>query len=131
MSRSQIKISAQKTGPGLWLVLQKPGAKRTFLISHGNAGNLSHRYLIFMVLFEADGSVFIYDYRLLWQSCGQPNDRNIVEDSVAAYDFMVKELAASKPGFNRSLRSNPWARQSPQPLCKAVLSRLCFCSPHL
>lgn len=106
VDRDALKIFNEKYGvtvsdqdfrskDGTWLhgwYFKKPSAKRTFLVSHGNAGNLSHRYLIFMVLFEADGSVFIYDYHGYGKSQGEPNDRNIVEDSVAAYDFMVKDL---------------------------------------
>ncbi len=72
--------------------MEKPGAERTFLVSHGNAGNLSHRYLVFGTLFEANGSVFIYDYQGYGESNGEPDDKKIVEDGVAAYDFLNKKL---------------------------------------
>lgn len=72
--------------------MEKPGADCTFLVSHGNAGNLSHRYLIFGTLFEANGSVFIYDYQGYGNSDGEPDDKKVVEDGLSAYDFLHKKL---------------------------------------
>lgn len=85
---------------------KKPDAKYTYLVSHGNGGNLSHRYLLFATLFEANGSVFIYDFQGYGKSEGKPSDKGIVEDGISAYDYLVNDLHINKDeivGYGESL----------------------------
>lgn len=72
--------------------LKVPDSKFTYLVSHGNGGNLSNRYQLFSALMKSGGSVFIYDYQGYGQSEGEPDDQNIVDDGIAAYDYMVSKL---------------------------------------
>lgn len=71
--------------------VQVPGSKKTFLVSHGNAGNLSYRLRIIEALAGSGGSIFLYEYRGYGQSDGQPSAEGIVHDGIGAYDYLVNE----------------------------------------
>ncbi|MBK9143530.1 MAG: alpha/beta hydrolase [Candidatus Melainabacteria bacterium] len=71
-----------------------PGAKKTYLFSHGNAGNISQRLLPIAALLESGGSVFIYDYQGFGRSQGRASFRNRVPDGLAAYDYLRDHLHA-------------------------------------
>jgi fermentation-respiration switch protein FrsA (DUF1100 family) len=64
-------------------------AKATFVISHGNAGNISHRYLILRSLQRRGFNVLMYDYRGYGRSEGSPTEEGIYKDGLAAYDFAL------------------------------------------
>jgi len=68
-----------------------PGADLTFLLFHGNAGNVSHRIDKILLLREAKVNVFIFDYRGYGNSQGRPSEKGIYIDAKAAYDYLVKE----------------------------------------
>lgn len=70
---------------------EKPGAKKTVLVSHGNAGNLTHRGDLIKMLLESGASVFIYDYSGFGLSKGSPTVDGCCEDTIAAYDYLAKE----------------------------------------
>ncbi|MBX9573968.1 MAG: alpha/beta hydrolase [Candidatus Obscuribacterales bacterium] len=70
----------------------KPGAKNLVLISHGNAGNLTHRKALIQLLLESGASVFIYDYEGFGRSDGSPSVDNCCNDALAAYDCVSKQL---------------------------------------
>lgn len=74
---------------------KSPKAKKTFLVSHGNGGNLAHRILLIASLVHCGGSVFIYDYRGYGKSAGKPSVDGIQQDGLAAYDFLTKEKNVS------------------------------------
>jgi fermentation-respiration switch protein FrsA (DUF1100 family) len=85
-------------GPRLhgWYVRhQNPIA--TIVMSHGNAGNISHRLDILRNLFRNGYSVFIYDYRGYGRSEGSPTEQGLYKDSQAAYRF-----ALTLPGVDTS-----------------------------
>lgn len=72
------------------LFLPSPAAKVTVLISHGNAGNISHRMeraLLFREWLEAN--VLLYDYRGFGLSEGQPDEPGTYQDGRAAYRHLV------------------------------------------
>ncbi|MCA9804896.1 MAG: alpha/beta hydrolase [Cyanobacteria bacterium HKST-UBA02] len=69
-----------------------PNPKGTILVSHGNAGNLSHRVHLLAPMMGSGYSVFLYDYRGYGESEGQSDDRTIVEDGFTAYDYMTRKL---------------------------------------
>lgn len=74
---------------------ENPGAKFTFLFSHGNAGNLTIRIDTCRHLIESGCSVFVYDYQGFGKSSGKPTVEGICSDAVAAYDYLVNEIGCS------------------------------------
>lgn len=64
-------------------------AKATLLISHGNAGNISHRYLILRSLQRRGYNVLMYDYRGYGRSEGSPSEEGLYEDGRAAFDYTL------------------------------------------
>lgn len=72
-----------------WYV-QVPNSKKTFLVSHGNAGNLAYRLKIIDAIAASGCSVFAYDYRGYGKSEGEPTCEGIANDGVGAYDYLVK-----------------------------------------
>src|SRR3990167_400700 len=63
-----------------WL-FEKPGARKTVLFLHGNAGNISHRLGFAGSLLDAGASVFLFDYGGYGLSEGSPDLRRVLEDS--------------------------------------------------
>lgn len=86
--------SADGTSLSGWY-FKSPTAKKTFLVSHGNGGNIAHRILLIASLVHCGGSVFIYDYRGYGESEGKPSVDGIQLDGLAAYDFLTKEKNVS------------------------------------
>jgi fermentation-respiration switch protein FrsA (DUF1100 family) len=64
-------------------------AKATLVLSHGNAGNISHRYLLLRALQRHGFNVLMYDYRGYGRSEGSPTEAGIYKDGLAAYDYAV------------------------------------------
>ncbi|MGD9681205.1 MAG: alpha/beta hydrolase [Candidatus Obscuribacterales bacterium] len=79
--------------------LELPGARKTYLFSHGNAGNISQRLLPIAALLESGGSVFIYDYQGFGRSEGRASFRSLVPDGLAAYDYLRDKLHADPAGI--------------------------------
>lgn len=73
---------------GWFLRTEEPIA--TLVMSHGNAGNISHRYPIMQALQKVSFNVFMYDYRGYGRSDGSPNEDGVYKDGRAAYDFVVQ-----------------------------------------
>lgn len=63
-------------------------SRGTVIISHGNAGNISHRVPLIGVLLHQRFSVLAYDYQGYGNSEGEPSIDNICEDGLAAYDYL-------------------------------------------
>jgi pimeloyl-ACP methyl ester carboxylesterase len=89
--------------------LPVPRARWVTLLSHGNAGNISHR--LDRVLFlqtRLRSSVFLYDYRGYGASEGSPDEAGTYRDARAAYRYLAEEKQV-KPGdlvlFGESLGS--------------------------
>ena len=72
--------------------LKEQNAKRTFLISHGNGGNICYRLELIASLLKY-GSVFIYDYEGYGKSDGIPSRSAICIDGLAAYDCLTKQYS--------------------------------------
>jgi len=72
--------------------LPVPRARWVTLVSHGNAGNISHR-LDRAQLLQARlrSSVFLYDYRGYGASEGSPDEAGTYRDARAAYGYLVGE----------------------------------------
>jgi fermentation-respiration switch protein FrsA (DUF1100 family) len=69
-----------------------PGASKVFLISHGNAGNITSRFPIAASLMLNRSSVLLYDYEGYGKSTGYPSLRSVTVDALAAYDFLTSKL---------------------------------------
>lgn len=84
----KFKTANGKLLNGLYFARQ--GAKQVFLLSHGNAGNNAHRLPNIVHMLNLGASVLVYDYQGYGKSEGDPSVKGIVEDGVAAYDFLHK-----------------------------------------
>lgn len=73
------------------LYFKREGSNQVLLVSHGNAGNVAHRLAHVIHMLNLGASVLLYDYQGYGQSEGEPSVKGIVEDGVAAYDFLTKE----------------------------------------
>ncbi len=62
----------------------------TLVISHGNAGNISHRIPVIKALQEMGFNVFMFDYRGYGRSEGSPNEQGVYRDGRAAFDYVAK-----------------------------------------
>jgi len=67
----------------------RPGAKKVFLVSHGNGGNIDHAVGLAAALLCCDASVFTYDYEGYGKSDGTPGLKASIADGVAAYDCLT------------------------------------------
>ncbi|MEX1275654.1 MAG: alpha/beta hydrolase [Bacteroidota bacterium] len=63
----------------------------TLVMSHGNAGNLSHRLYLIRALQRRDFNVLIYDYRGYGRSEGSPDEAGIYADGRAAFDYALTQ----------------------------------------
>jgi len=72
------------------LYLARPGAKKVFLVCHGNGGNIAHRMDLAASLLVCNGNVFLFDYEGYGSSEGEPSIKGVVRDGVAAYDCLNK-----------------------------------------
>jgi len=70
---------------------ETPGAQRTVLYFHGNAGNLSARLPTIGWLQQLPANVLAVDYRGYGKSEGQPTEEGVYRDGEAAYDYLVRE----------------------------------------
>ncbi|NIR47512.1 alpha/beta hydrolase [candidate division KSB1 bacterium] len=71
-----------------WL-LTNENAVATLLWCHGNAGNIAGRLDNLAKLKALPVNVFLFDYRGYGKSEGQPNEKGVYRDAVAAYDYLV------------------------------------------
>jgi hypothetical protein len=79
--------------------LPVPRARWVTLVSHGNAGNISHRLDRALLLqSRLRSSVLLYDYRGYGASEGSPGEAGTYRDARAAYRYLVgeKQVRASE-----------------------------------
>lgn len=74
---------------GWWV--PAPGARRTVLHLHGNAGNISHRLQLLQVLHELGVNVLLFDYRGYGRSDGQPTEAGLRLDAEAAWAYLTQQ----------------------------------------
>lgn len=83
----RFQTAAGETIHGWWL--EEPGAERTVLYLHGNAGNLSHRGGTIAKLRRLlKASVLIIDYPGYGKSTGKPSEAGCYQAADAAYDWL-------------------------------------------
>lgn len=73
-----------------------PTAQNVVLISHGNAGNITHRKSLIKMILDSQNSVFIYDYQGYGLSHGSPSVEGCCADAIAAYDQLSKMKSVSQ-----------------------------------
>jgi uncharacterized protein len=73
---------------GAWWV-GHPEARATLILSHGNAGNISHRLEKLRIFHDLRLNVLMYDYRGYGTSEGTPGEEGVYRDARAAYDYAV------------------------------------------
>jgi len=80
----------------------------TILFAHGNAGNISNRIELINFLKNLGLSVMIFDYRGYGLSQGKPDENGIYQDTLAVYEYLIKEKNISYDriiGYGESLGS--------------------------
>jgi fermentation-respiration switch protein FrsA (DUF1100 family) len=89
---------------GWWI--PHPEASATVILSHGNAGNISHRISLIQMMYGLKVNFFIYDYRGYGKSEGRPDEAGLYMDGMAAY-YLVRDVKGINPGeiilFGRSI----------------------------
>lgn len=115
---------------GLFLPAREP--RMTFLVSHGNAGNISHRVeraLLFRDWLQAN--VLLYDYRGYGRSEGKPDEPGTYKDARAAYRHLVEARAIDPDRlvlFGESLGSAVTVELATSHRCGAVVLEAPFTS---
>jgi hypothetical protein len=66
-----------------------PQASLVTLYLHGNAGNLTHRFLPIREIAAAGSSALILDYRGYGKSSGSPSEHGLYADADAAYLYLL------------------------------------------
>jgi len=64
-------------------------ARVTFLVLHGNAGNIADRVHYVLALHDLPAAVFLLDYRGYGRSEGAPDEAGVYADAQAAYRWLV------------------------------------------
>lgn len=74
-----------------WFFSATPGSKRaglTFLILHGNAGNIGDRLHFYQAWLELGVNLFAFDYRGFGRSEGAPDEEGTYQDAQAAVAWL-------------------------------------------
>lgn len=71
-----------------WL-LRADSTSPALVVSHGNAGNISHRVELIRKLHRIGCTVFMYDYRGYGRSEGSPSEEGVYLDGIAAFDYLA------------------------------------------
>jgi len=66
-------------------------ARGVILFCHGNAGNISHRLESIRTFVDLGLDVLIFDYEGYGRSTGQPSQRALYRDALAAWDHLTVE----------------------------------------
>lgn len=103
---------------------KNPGATKTVLISHGNAGNITNRLPLLRLVLDAGASAFIYDYEGFGRSEGSPSVDAACADGLAAYDYLTKIRhisASSVVLYGESIGTGITCRIAARRQCAAVI----------
>ena len=61
------------------------------LHSHGNAGNISHRFEVYDILKQTGAAVFAYEYRGYGRSSGRASEQGLYRDIETAYSWLREQ----------------------------------------
>lgn len=70
-----------------WLLI-RPEARSTVLYFHGNAGNITGRWMTIKLFYDMGVNTFIIDYRGYGRSQGEPSEEGVYKDGRAAFDYL-------------------------------------------
>jgi len=115
------------------LFYKLPDAPDVILLSHGNAGNLDHRIDKIKAMLDSGVSVLAYDYKGYGKSGGEPSVPGIVEDGIAAYDYLVKQKGYTPQNivlYGESVGTGVTTEVARQRECKAIILESGFTSPE-
>lgn len=68
-----------------------PDARGTFLLCHGNGGNISHRMDSIATMHAMGYSIFVFDYRGYGRSEGRPSEEGTYADARAAWEYLTEQ----------------------------------------
>ena len=74
-----------------WFMPNKRPSDLTVLMLHGNAGNISHRFMKYTIFHELGLDIFALDYRGYGNSEGEPDEAGLYLDARAAYRYLVDQ----------------------------------------
>lgn len=94
VTAEEVNFKVGESGPLLNALFYKvPGSDSIVLFSHGNAGMLDERIDKYQAIIDSGVSVFAFDYRGYGKSEDvHPTLKGVIEDSVAAYDYIKSKL---------------------------------------
>ncbi|MBX9686163.1 MAG: alpha/beta fold hydrolase [Candidatus Obscuribacterales bacterium] len=75
-----------------WYFRSKDPSAKVLLFNHGSGGNIGECLLSVKRFLDHGLSVFVYDYRAFGKSQGQKSVAGTLDDSEAAYNYLVEEL---------------------------------------
>ncbi len=113
-----------------WFVPAKD-ARATVLISHGNAGNVSHRLFTLHMFNRMGLNSLIFDYRGYGQSEGKPSEEGTYLDAKAAWEYLTEQRLIPSEQivlFGRSLGSAVAAHQATEDKPAALIVDSAFSS---
>lgn len=111
--------------------LPAPGAQKTLLFFHGNAGNISHRGESLAIFHRLGLNVLIVDYRGYGKSEGSPSEEGLHADAQAAWRFLREEKGVEEKDiviFGRSLGGAVAARLAAEVKPAALILESSFSS---
>lgn len=71
-------------------IYKNPKSNVIVIFNHGNTGNVAYRIWKSESILRSGASLFLYDYRGYGRSDGYPTVEGVVQDGLAAFDFLVK-----------------------------------------
>ena len=71
----------------------------TLLYLHGNGGNIGDRVPLVSGMHRAGLSVLILDYRGYGESTGRPDEKGLVEDALAGWNYLVDQRGLATEGI--------------------------------
>lgn len=76
---------------------RRENTRATFIVCHGNAGNITNRTHYLQSLAKLPASVLVFDYPGYGKSEGSPNEESCYQSAIAAWDWVVAQnIPASK-----------------------------------
>jgi fermentation-respiration switch protein FrsA (DUF1100 family) len=105
-----LRIPSRDGTPIAAVHLPRDDARFTVLYFHGNGEDLGHVEERLRGLHERGFAVLAIDYRSYGLTPGQPSEKNVCEDAMAAFDYAVNQLGVPSTRlllYGRSLGSGP------------------------
>ncbi len=91
-SKETIKIKCDDNVKISVVYLNNNNAEYTLLYCHGNATDMGYNMPLFEMLYNANFSVFAFDYHGYGTSEGKPNEENCYLDVEASYKYLIGTL---------------------------------------